>query len=213
MRSPPFYRLELEETFELSMASPWINSRPSPCSLRSPQPMLPVLNPPAFSQCHSPRLVPWDLQLHILYQPRHQTLGDYRTDSAERPGSKRQSLWLHRAGVIGRCIPVLHPGSIVLIDDKQCRIIPDGLDYRTQYTADLFFEHRGSVVCGWCSVVDEYLIVQPHPSSTLGPRLFELSESRRDRHRLSAWLCFWECKKPRRARSGATQASVSKSVR
>ena len=71
--------------------------------------------------------------------------------------------------------PILHPGSIVLIDDTQCRITPDG--WTTERDRPIYFlEHRGGVVCGWCSVIDAHVVVQPHPSSTLGPRLFELTE-------------------------------------
>ena len=101
--------------------------------------------------------------------------------------------------------PILHPGSIVLIDDKQCRIIPDG--WITERDRPIYFlEHRGGVICGWCSVVDEYLIVQPHPSSTLGPRLFELSEVDVIGTVIGVAMLLG-MQKPRRARSGATQAA------
>jgi hypothetical protein len=92
--------------------------------------------------------------------------------------------------------PMLHPGSLVLIDDRRRRIASSG------WTSELdrpiyFIEHRDGYRCGWCSSSGGKLIYQPHPASEQPPEIFNsreidvigqvtgvamLLESRRRRH-------------------------------
>jgi transcriptional regulator with XRE-family HTH domain len=67
--------------------------------------------------------------------------------------------------------PVLHPGSLVLIDQARRRIATSG------WTSELdrpiyFLEHRHGYRCGWCSVSAGALIFQAHPSAQQPPEIF-----------------------------------------
>jgi len=81
----------------------------------------------------------------------------------------------HRYGFIGledwSMYPVLHPGSLVMIDESRRKIATGG------WTSELdrpiyFLEHRQGYTCGWCVMEDGRLLVQPHPSSQTGPVSF-----------------------------------------
>jgi transcriptional regulator with XRE-family HTH domain len=85
----------------------------------------------------------------------------------------------HRYGFIGledwSMHPVLHPGSLVLIDDGKRRIATSG------WTSELdrpiyFLEHRTRYLCGWCSQFGDKVLVQPHPSSQQKPVVFDANE-------------------------------------
>jgi transcriptional regulator with XRE-family HTH domain len=81
----------------------------------------------------------------------------------------------HRYGFIGTedwsMYPLLHPGSLVLIDETRRKIVEDG--WRTEHERPIYFvEHRKGYACGWCSMKGEQLILQPHPSSAAVPRTF-----------------------------------------
>ncbi len=85
----------------------------------------------------------------------------------------------HRFGFVGledwSMHPVLHPGSVVLLDEKRRRILDTG------WTSDLdrpiyFLEHRTGVYCGWCHLLDTRVMVLPHPSSHQLPVFFEMGE-------------------------------------
>jgi len=85
----------------------------------------------------------------------------------------------HRFGLIGMddwsMHPVLHPGSLVLIDEDRRRIAAGG------WTSELdrpiyFLEHRGGYRCGWCAVRSGSVILQPHPSSHAMPDVFSVNE-------------------------------------
>jgi transcriptional regulator with XRE-family HTH domain len=112
----------------------------------------------------------------------------------------------HRFGFIGlddwSMHPVLHPGSVVLIDESQRRIMANG------WTSELdrpiyFLEHRSGVLCGWCSVVGSQVVVQPHPSSQQSPSLFEISEIDVI-GQVTGVAMLLEPRKPRGARSATT---------
>jgi transcriptional regulator with XRE-family HTH domain len=112
----------------------------------------------------------------------------------------------HRFGFIGlddwSMHPILHPGSVVLIDPNQRRILANG------WTSELdrpiyFLEHRSGILCGWCSLVDSQIVVQPHPSSQLRPGLFALSEIDIIGQVIGVAMLL-ESPKPRRARTAAT---------
>jgi transcriptional regulator with XRE-family HTH domain len=68
--------------------------------------------------------------------------------------------------------PVLHPGSLVAIDQNKRKIAAGG--WINELDRPIYFlEHRGGYVCGWCSMIGKSLLVQPHPSSQQLPSLFE----------------------------------------
>jgi transcriptional regulator with XRE-family HTH domain len=85
----------------------------------------------------------------------------------------------HRYGLIGledwSMYPVLHPGSIVLIDEGRRRIASGG--WTSELDRPIYFLelHRG-YRCGWCSVCPGQLIFQPHPCSHEVPEIFPLAE-------------------------------------
>lgn len=80
----------------------------------------------------------------------------------------------YRYGLIGTedrsMYPILHPGSLVIIDD-QARI-----SSHWTYEADrpiYFFEQRDAYLCGWCDLTGDRLVVLPHPSSHQKPAVFQ----------------------------------------
>lgn len=85
----------------------------------------------------------------------------------------------HRYGMIGTqdwsMYPLLHPGSIVLIDEGRRRIVSDG------WTSELdrpiyFLEHREGYRCGWCTAGMGKVIYQPHPASQQPAEIFNAGE-------------------------------------
>ena len=85
----------------------------------------------------------------------------------------------HRFGFIGledwSMYPVLHPGSLVLIDEGRRRIANGG--WTTELDHPIYFlEHRTGYLCGWCAHCGEQLVVQPHPASQQKPAVFEAGE-------------------------------------
>jgi hypothetical protein len=81
-----------------------------------------------------------------------------------------------RFGLIGledwSMYPVLHPGSLVLIDDRRRRIASSG--WTSEIDRPIYFlEHRQGYRCGWCSSGGGKLIVQPHPASQQPPEVFD----------------------------------------
>jgi transcriptional regulator with XRE-family HTH domain len=73
----------------------------------------------------------------------------------------------YRYGLIGfadrSMYPVLHPGSLVLIDDR-ARIASGG--WTNEFDRPIyFFEHRERYICSWCDLTGNQLVIQPHPSS------------------------------------------------
>jgi transcriptional regulator with XRE-family HTH domain len=79
-----------------------------------------------------------------------------------------------RYGLIGledrSMYPILHPGSLVLIDDR-ARISSGGWTNESDRPI-YFFERRGGYLCGWCDLTDDQLVVMPHPSSQRKPSVF-----------------------------------------
>jgi transcriptional regulator with XRE-family HTH domain len=80
----------------------------------------------------------------------------------------------YRYGLIGAedrsMQPVLHPGSLVLIDER-ARIASGG--WTNEYDRPIYFlEHRGGYVCGWCDLAGDRLVVLPHPASHQKPSVY-----------------------------------------
>ena len=85
----------------------------------------------------------------------------------------------HRYGFIGledwSMHPVLHPGSLLLIDEGRRRIATTG--WTTELERPIYFlEHRTRYLCGWCWQAGEQLTVLAHASSQQGPAVFATGE-------------------------------------
>ena len=66
--------------------------------------------------------------------------------------------------------PILHPGSLVAIDESRRRIAAAG--WTNEFERPIYFlEERGGYLCGWCTLTDGQLLVQPHPASQKQPRV------------------------------------------
>ena len=60
--------------------------------------------------------------------------------------------------------PILQPGSLVLIDENKRKIAVDG--WSNEFDRPIYFlELRDGYACGWCSLADDRLMIQPHPAS------------------------------------------------
>ena len=71
--------------------------------------------------------------------------------------------------------PVLHPGSLVLIDESRRRIAAEG--WTDELDRPIYFlQHRGGYRCAWCAVDSGSVVVQPHPSSYAKPEVFAAGE-------------------------------------
>ncbi len=81
----------------------------------------------------------------------------------------------HRYGLIGTddwsMFPLIQPGSLVIVDDTRRKIATTG--WRNEFDRPVYFlEHRDGYTCGWCSLKDGQLIVQPHPASKCDPEAY-----------------------------------------
>ena len=81
----------------------------------------------------------------------------------------------HRYGVIGTedwsMFPIIPPGSLVVIDDSKRKIVTGG--WASEHERPIYFlEHREGYLCGWCSLRDGNLTIQPHPASLCDPETF-----------------------------------------
>jgi transcriptional regulator with XRE-family HTH domain len=92
---------------------------------------------------------------------------------------RHMDLRSRRYGLIGAedwsMFPIIPPGSLVVIDDSRRRILTTG--WRTEFERPIYFlEHRSGYACGWCSLRDDRLTLQPHPSSLAEPASFAYPE-------------------------------------
>jgi transcriptional regulator with XRE-family HTH domain len=81
----------------------------------------------------------------------------------------------HRYGMIGTSdwsmYPLLHPGSLVLIDEARRRVVSSGWNSEVERPM-YFLEARDGYRCGWFSASGGKLIYQPHPASGQSPEIF-----------------------------------------
>jgi transcriptional regulator with XRE-family HTH domain len=85
----------------------------------------------------------------------------------------------HRYAFIGTedwsMYPLLHPGSLVLVDETRRKIADSG--WTTEFDRPIYLlEHRDGWICGWCSLHGNQLVVHPHPASLAAPRVFVYPE-------------------------------------
>lgn len=114
----------------------------------------------------------------------------------------------YRYGLIGLAdrsmYPVLHPGSLVLIDD-QARIVSTG--WTNEFERPIyFFEHREGYVCGWCDLTGDRLVVLPHPASHRKPAVFRYPTEIDLIGQVVGVAMIWESARRSRARSSAVRA-------
>ena len=63
------------------------------------------------------------------------------------------------------------PGSLVVIDDSKRRIVDS--DWTNEFQRPIYFlERREGYACGWCSLKNGRLTVQPHPASHSDPETY-----------------------------------------
>jgi transcriptional regulator with XRE-family HTH domain len=82
----------------------------------------------------------------------------------------------YRYGFIGlddwSMYPILHPGSLVAIDQNRRKIAAGG--WTNEHDRPIYFlEHRNGYLCGWCTHMGESILIQPHPASHQQPVLFK----------------------------------------
>ena len=85
----------------------------------------------------------------------------------------------HRYGLIGTedwsMYPILAPGAIVVIDETRRKVASSG--WSNEFERPIYFlEHRTGYACGWCTLRDKRLILQPHPASSCDPESYEYPE-------------------------------------
>lgn len=85
----------------------------------------------------------------------------------------------HRYGYIGlsdrRMVPLLRPGSIVLLDISARQI--DDQDWSTEHDRPMYFvELRDGYRCGWFHRDGSRLVMQPHPLSRCLPESWRMPE-------------------------------------
>ena len=71
--------------------------------------------------------------------------------------------------------PVIPPGSLVVIDDTKRRVVNSGWASESERPI-YFLEHRDGYACGWCTLRDGRLVVQPHPASFCDPESYSFPE-------------------------------------
>lgn len=68
--------------------------------------------------------------------------------------------------------PLLRPGSFVQIDSRVRRVQP--LRWRTEFDRPIYFvELRHGYACSWCDLLDDQLLLLPHPLSPVSARKFK----------------------------------------
>ena len=85
----------------------------------------------------------------------------------------------YRYGHIGlsdrRMIPILRPGSVVLVDTAIRQI--EDTNWTNEYDRPIYFvELRGGYRCGWFHKNRTHLIMQPHPLSRCAPESWRIPE-------------------------------------
>jgi transcriptional regulator with XRE-family HTH domain len=85
----------------------------------------------------------------------------------------------HRYGYIGssdrRMVPLLRPGSVVLVDVATREIEDD--DWANEFDRPMYFvELRGGYRCGWFQQNGSRLLMQPHPLSRCVPESWQIPE-------------------------------------
>jgi transcriptional regulator with XRE-family HTH domain len=91
----------------------------------------------------------------------------------------KMDLRSHRYGLIGTedhfMDPLIPPGSLVVVDESRRRIATSG--WSNEFERPIYFlEHRDGYRCGWCSLRDGQITIQPHPASHCDPESYSYPE-------------------------------------
>lgn len=115
-----------------------------------------------------------------------------------------------RYGLIGRTdwsmYPVLHPGSLVAIDEKRHKISNGGWSSELDRPI-YFFELRDGYRCGYCTLQQNRLIVQPHPASEQPAEVFEFPREIEVIGQVVGVAMLLEAQKHRPARTATARAA------
>ncbi len=81
----------------------------------------------------------------------------------------------HRYAFVGSddwsMYPLIHPGALILIDETRRKVLSGG--WTNEFDRPIYFlEHRSGYVCGWCSLNQNQLVLQPHPASMCNPEVY-----------------------------------------
>jgi transcriptional regulator with XRE-family HTH domain len=81
----------------------------------------------------------------------------------------------HRYGFIGSedwsMYPLIPPSSLVVIDESRRKVAEKG--WSSEHDRPVyFFEHRNGYACGWCTLMEGRLMLQPHPASKCLPQTY-----------------------------------------
>jgi transcriptional regulator with XRE-family HTH domain len=81
----------------------------------------------------------------------------------------------HRYAFIGSedwaMYPLIPPNSLIMIDETRRKIVNSG--WTNEFERPIYFlEHRQGFVCGWCTLTETQLVVQPHPASLCPPKVW-----------------------------------------
>ncbi|HXA49185.1 MAG TPA: helix-turn-helix transcriptional regulator [Candidatus Acidoferrum sp.] len=135
---------------------------------------------PVDIQPHAPIPVPQPMDAE--FDPRRTTFLNHLVRRWGKAGLGLLSgldLRHHRYGLIGTedwsMYPLLHPGTLLLIDEGRRRIVSKGwtsLADRPIY----FLETRAGYRCGWCSGSAGKLVFQPHPASLQPPDVYQSTD-------------------------------------
>jgi transcriptional regulator with XRE-family HTH domain len=67
--------------------------------------------------------------------------------------------------------PLIPPSTLILIDDTHRKVVNTG--WANEFERPIyFFEHRKGFACGWCTLQESQLVLQPHPASMCYPEVF-----------------------------------------
>ena len=152
-----WYDVPLEECFHdgASFEVPRTHTMAAPASLRIPMKFDPAFDP-RRTELLSRMVEKWGHFEGVLTSGNH-----------------------HLYGYIGmndrRMVPLLRPGSIVLVDKSKNRI-EDG-DWSTEHDRPMYFvEVRAGYRCGWFHQNGGRLVMQPHPLSHCPPEAWRTPE-------------------------------------
>jgi transcriptional regulator with XRE-family HTH domain len=68
--------------------------------------------------------------------------------------------------------PLIQPGSLVLIDESRRKVVNTG--WTSEFDRPIYFlEHKNGFACGWCTLNDTQLVLQPHPASMCFPEVYQ----------------------------------------
>src|SRR5262249_30683553 len=116
----------------------------------------------------------------------------------------------HRLGYIGledwSMYPLLQPGSMVIIDGRWRKIATRG--WNNEFERPIYFlEHRSGYSCGWCALMDDRMVLQPHPASACVPAVYRYPHDIEVIGQVVGVAMLLDSRKLRRARPSAVPAA------